>query len=107
MVVDAGVTEKFAALADVPIGTPAVGTVNQLMLLPAEVAFKLALAPAQIVAGDAVTSVGAVHGCPNNSPKPSKNDAHTKEPTIVAFLFMLSLIIDAKNKTDTKPTLYN
>ncbi len=55
-----GVTEKLAALALDPIEVPSVATVYQLMLLPAEVAFRLTDEPAQTLAGEAVTEVGTV-----------------------------------------------
>ena len=53
-----GVTEKLAPLALVPIATPPDGVVNQLIVLPAEVPFKLDELPKQMVAGVAVTGVG-------------------------------------------------
>lgn len=56
----AGVTEKFAPLAIVPRSEPPVSVVYHLMEFPAEVAFRFEDAPAQIVAGVAVTKVGAV-----------------------------------------------
>ena len=59
---DAGLTEKFAPLALVPIAAPPEETVYQLIVLPADVAFKLLLPPTQIAAGEAVTLVGAAHG---------------------------------------------
>ena len=54
----AGVTEKFAPLALVPMFVPPVETVYQYIVLPEEIAFKLDEAPAQIEAGVAVTEVG-------------------------------------------------
>ena len=39
--------------------TPPDGTVYQLMVLPAEIAFKFELLPAQMIEGEAVTGVGA------------------------------------------------
>ena len=57
-----GDTEKFAPLALEPIATPPEETVYQLMLLPAEVAFRLVLCPWQIADGVAVTLVGGVQG---------------------------------------------
>ena len=47
------------ALGLVPMAVPPIGTVNHCIIFPAEVAFKLAEEPAQIVDGFAVTSVGA------------------------------------------------
>ena len=57
---DAGLTEKLAALAEEPIEDPPLLTVNQLIVLPAEVALMLILDPGQIeVAVFGVTPVGA------------------------------------------------
>jgi hypothetical protein len=59
-VVTAGVTPKFAPLAEFPMLTPPDGTVYQLMEFPAEMAFKFAGPPTpQKVLGVAVTGVGA------------------------------------------------
>jgi hypothetical protein len=58
-VVLAGLTEKFAPLALVPILLPPVATVYHLIVLIADVAFKLEVEPAQIVPAVAVTEVGA------------------------------------------------
>ena len=55
----AGVTAKFAPLALVPIFTPPDATVYHRIVFPAEVALRFDDAPAQIVAGVAVTAVGA------------------------------------------------
>ncbi len=55
----AGETEKFAPLELEPRLVPPVGTVNQFIVLPAEVALRFEEAPTQIVAGVAVTGVGA------------------------------------------------
>lgn len=59
MVVADGETEKFAPLADEPIGAPPLATVYHVMLFPAEVAFRFELFPATIELGVAVTGVGA------------------------------------------------
>lgn len=56
----AGLTEKFAPLALVPILLPPVATVYHLIVLLVDVAFKLEIEPAQIVAAVAVTKVGSV-----------------------------------------------
>jgi hypothetical protein len=58
-VVTAGVTGKFAPLALVPTATPPDGTVYHVIVLPADVPTKLEDDPTQIVAGVAVTGVGA------------------------------------------------
>ena len=58
MVTSVGDTAKFAPLADVPSNVPSVDAVYQLMLLPADVAFKFEAAPLQIIAGDALSPVG-------------------------------------------------
>jgi hypothetical protein len=54
-----GETVKLAPLAEDPIDVPPVGVVYQLIELPAEMATKLELCPQVIVAGVAVTGVGA------------------------------------------------
>lgn len=55
-----GETEWFAAeVTPVWIAVPSVATVYQLMVFPADVAFKLTLFPWQIVVADGVTEVGA------------------------------------------------
>ena len=56
----AGVTEKFAPLADVPTGVPPMPVVYHLMELPAEVAFRFEDVPAQIVSGVADTKTGGI-----------------------------------------------
>jgi hypothetical protein len=56
--VDAGETEKAAPLRLVPMEEPPVEAVYQLILLPVEVALRLAAVPAQRLAGLAVTEVG-------------------------------------------------
>ena len=61
MVVTVGVIAKLAALELVPIETPPVGEVNQLMPKPAAVAFNEAVDPEQITLGVAVTNVGVGH----------------------------------------------
>ena len=55
----AGETEKFAPLALVPIAVPPEATVYHCIVFPADVALRLEEEPAQIVAGVAVTEVGA------------------------------------------------
>ena len=55
-----GLTEKFAPLALLPVAVPPEADVNQLIVLPEEVALRLDEAPTQIVAAVAVTLVGAV-----------------------------------------------
>ena len=57
-----GVTKKFAPLALVPMAEPPEGTVNQLIVFPDEVAFKLEEAPKQMLDGLAVTFVGVAQG---------------------------------------------
>ena len=59
MVFEAGVTAKLAPLALLPMAVPPEGTVNQLMVLPADVAFSCEVPPGQIAAGVAVTGLGA------------------------------------------------
>ena len=57
--VAAGVTAKLAPLAEFPILMPPDGTVYQLIILPAEIAFKLAGPPTpQKALGVAVTLIG-------------------------------------------------
>ena len=58
--VDDGVTEKFTALALEPILVPPTESVYQLIVFPAEVAFKFEEPPGQIEAAVAVTGVGAL-----------------------------------------------
>ena len=60
--VDAGVTEKLAALADVPISVPPEETVYHLILFPAEVAFNCDVEPHTTEAGVADTDVGIAGG---------------------------------------------
>ena len=60
--VDAGVTEKLAALADVPISVPPEETVYNLILFPAEVAFNCDVEPHTTEAGVADTDVGIAGG---------------------------------------------
>ena len=55
----AGVTAKFAPLALVPIFAPPVATVYHCIVLPAEVALRLDVAPVQIAEAVAVTGAGA------------------------------------------------
>ena len=50
---------KFVPLALEPIAVPPVAAINHCIVFPAEVAFKFADAPAQIVEGFAITAVGA------------------------------------------------
>ena len=57
-----GFTAKLAPLATLPIATPPEGTVNQLMLLPDEIAVNWEVPPAQTVAGVAIADVGAARG---------------------------------------------
>lgn len=54
-----GLTGKLAPLALVPMDEPPVDTVYQEMVFPDDVAFKFEVPPAQMVAGEAVTGVGA------------------------------------------------
>jgi hypothetical protein len=54
-----GVTAKFVPLVLDPILVPPVATVYHLIVLPADVAFRLDDAPAQIAEGVAVTNIGA------------------------------------------------
>ena len=57
-----GETGKFAPLALEPMETPPVGTVYQLIVLPAEVALRLVEVPQVIGLGLAVTGLGAEGG---------------------------------------------
>ena len=59
MVVPVGETGKFAPLALVPSETPPLGTVYQLILFPAEIAFRFVELPHVTGLGVAVTGLGA------------------------------------------------
>ena len=62
--VDKGTTAKLAPLALVPNKVPPTAALYQRMVLPAEVAVKLAVAPGQTGLGVAVNAVGTPGATP-------------------------------------------